>query len=192
MLIKFLRDEHVESFLCGNLYFKNAGYFIDLESKLFEKGIGDKYEGSIFQPINDDNPICTFDKNGITHPLNFTEAFSTQRYDISRQFQLTCFTDIVIEDLEPEGDEVKIKSEVLSELEKEFSKRVPIIIIDETQFFNKVSSAFKEMNIIAYRGHIKYFDEYTEATLNPFKYEHDIAEAFFIKETYSNIKESIG
>lgn len=36
-------------FLDGNLYFKNTGYFIDLEKKYGDKGIGDKYEGSHFR-----------------------------------------------------------------------------------------------------------------------------------------------
>ena len=45
-LVKFVLPEHKENTLDGSFFFKNCGYFIDLEKEQKQKGIGDKHEAS--------------------------------------------------------------------------------------------------------------------------------------------------
>ncbi|MCU4956910.1 hypothetical protein OB990_12000 [Bacillus cereus] len=122
MLIKFFRPEHVQLFLNGDLYFCNTGYFIDLEKKHGDKGIGDKYEGSHFRHFDPTTGEISIGlEGGQMHKLNVTRAFFTKKYEVVRQFQLTCFTGIFEEDIEHiEGNIQKIKGEIIEYLKSSF------------------------------------------------------------------------
>ncbi|MGG0278337.1 hypothetical protein ABEY37_01015 [Bacillus pacificus] len=186
MLIKFFRPEHVEMFLKGNLYFKNTGYFIDLESEHGEKGIGDKYEGSLFRHFDPNTHELHLNfGDGKKVKMNVTRAFFTERYEAARQFQLTCFTNIMEEDMEnvDEGKQ-KIKKELIEELKKEFPGRVPVLVTDEIEFLNRVDKTLLEKSITALVGNVNYFDEYEVTPLEEVKYEEDISNAFLYKRDY--------
>ncbi|MBH0358163.1 hypothetical protein U9R71_21145 [Bacillus toyonensis] len=186
MLIKFFRPEHVQMFLDGNLYFRNTGYFIDLEETLGEKGIGDKYEGSFFRVLNPEKHLMYIElKNGKKIKMNFDRGYTTERYEAAREFQLTCFTRIPEEDMEcvDEGVE-KIKDEVITNLAKEFPDRIPVLITNEIEFFDRVSTALREKGVHALHSHVKYFDEHIGSPLKEEDYEKDITQAFFYKRNF--------
>ncbi|WP_448163221.1 hypothetical protein [Bacillus mobilis] len=187
MLIKFFRPEHVQQFLDGMLYFKNAGYFIDEEEKRGNKGIGDKHEGSFFSPFNPQTHeiYISIGDGEEKHKLNITRGFSTSRYENVRQLQLTCFTAITLDDMENINvSEQKIKDELIEELKKDFEGRVPVLISDENTFFDKVKDAFETADIGAKRGFVNYFDGYKGYPLTEEEYENDITKAFFYKKDY--------
>ncbi|QIZ41378.1 hypothetical protein BHV55_06710 [Bacillus sp. RZ2MS9] len=187
MLIKFFRPEHVQTFLDGNLYFCNTGYFIDLESEHGDKGIGDKHEGSFFRhfdPATQEIRIGL--PGGQMHKIDVTRAFFTERYEAARQFQLTCFTGIVEEEDMEQVDEntKKIKDEVIAHLEKEFPGRVPVLIANENEFFDRLDNVLKEKDIHACHGFVNYFDEHAESPLKEEVYQKDITRAFFYKRNF--------
>jgi hypothetical protein len=186
MLVKFFRPEHVESFLAGDLYFKNAGYFIDLEARDGDKGIGDRYEGSFFRHFDPGSQeIYIVLQDGTKVQMQVNRAYFTERYEAARKFQLTCFTGFPLEDMVNVSEsELKIKEELLEELKKEFPGRVPVLISDEDEFFNRVENSFKELGIGALHGYVKYFDEYAISPLEEVEYEKDIAKAFLNKRDY--------
>lgn len=186
MLIKFLRTEHLEDFKKGELYFKNAGYFIDLESQAGDKGIGDKYEGSFFRAFNPATSKIEIEtEQGIKIPIKFNRGFVSERYEAARQFQMTCFTGITEEDVEEISENTSsIKNNLISSLNKEFPDRIPVLITNETEFLNRVSKAFKEMGISVASSFVRYFDEYTLSPLEEAEYQKDITLAFFYKRNY--------
>ncbi|MCC2507562.1 hypothetical protein [Bacillus cereus] len=187
MLFKFFRPEHVQMFLDGNLYFKNTGYFIDLESELGDKGIGDKHEGAFFRAFNPEtDEMYIMLENGEKIKMNFKHGYAAERYEVSRQFQLTCFTGMFIdEDMEEVGEnQLKIKQEVINELKKEFPDRVPILILNEEELFNRIDTIFSEKEIRALHGYVTYFDEHKEPPLKEEDYRKDITQAFFYKRNF--------
>ncbi|WP_144491947.1 MULTISPECIES: hypothetical protein [Bacillus cereus group] len=188
MLIKFFRPEHVQMFLNGDLYFCNTGYFIDLESKHGDKGIGDKHEGSFFRHFDPTTQEIRIGlPGGQMHKMNVTRAFFTERYEAARQFQLTCFTGILEEDMEQVDENTKkIKDEIITHLEKEFPGRIPVLITDEKEFFDRLDNVLKEKGIHANHGYVKYFDEHAESPLTKEEYEKDMTQAFFYKRKFFN------
>ncbi|USL02183.1 hypothetical protein LIS83_25535 [Bacillus anthracis] len=186
MLIKFFEPEHAQMFLDGNLYFKNTGHFIDLEKKQGEKGIGDKYEGSHFRHFDPTTQEISIGlPGGQMHKLNVTKGFFAKTYEAVRQFQLTCFTGILEEDMEHIDENTdKIKVEIIEHLKKEFPGRVPVLITKEEAFFAKLHNALQEKDIHASRGYVKYFDEHAESPLKEEDYEKDLTQAFFYKRNF--------
>ena len=68
------------------------------------------------------------------HKLNVTKGFFTKKYEEVRQFQLTCFTGILEEDMEHIDENTdKIKSEIIEHF-KRISGRIPVLITDEKEF----------------------------------------------------------
>ncbi|PFJ81427.1 hypothetical protein COI95_08655 [Bacillus cereus] len=185
MLIKFFRPEHVQMFLDGNLYFSNTGYFIDLEEKLGEKGIGDKHEGSFFRVLDPERHLMYIEVDGEKIKLDFDKGFVTERYDAAREFQLTCFTSILEEDMEWIDENTrKIKDEVIEQLEKEFTGRVPVLITNFDELIDKIHNVLKPKGIRALYGHVKYFDEHVGSPLEEEVYKKDITQAFFYKRKF--------
>ncbi|CAM4017957.1 hypothetical protein BAQ46_04335 [Bacillus paranthracis] len=186
MLIKFFEPQYLQMFLDGNLYFKNTGYFIDLEKKYGDKGIGDKYEGSHFRHFDPTKgEIHIGLPGGQMHKINVTKGYFTQTYEAVRQFQLTCFTGIFGEEIEHIDDNTqKIKNEVIEYLKEEFPNRIPILITNEDEFFNRLHNALKEKNIHASHGSVKYFDEHAETPFEREEYEKNMIQAFFYKRNF--------
>ncbi|PES80066.1 hypothetical protein CN509_09700 [Bacillus cereus] len=188
ILIKFFEPQYVQMFLDGNLYFKNTGYFIDLEKKHGDKGIGDKYEGSHFRHFDPTKGEISIGlPGGQMHKINVTRGYFTQTYETVRQFQLTCFAGIFDEEMEHVDENTdKIKSEIIEHLKKEFPDRVPILILNENEFFKKLDNAFIEKGIGAYHGLVKYFDEHAETPFKREEYEKNMTQAFFYKRKFFN------
>ncbi|HFF3191714.1 TPA: hypothetical protein ACGCJB_005004 [Bacillus cereus] len=186
ILIKFFEPEYAQMFLDGNLYFKNTGYFIDLEKKHGNKGIGDKHEGSHFRHFDPTKGVISIGlPGGQMHKLNVTKGFFTKKYEEVRQFQLTCFTGIFEEEMEHIDENTdKIKSEVIEHFKKEFPGRIPVLITNEHEFFDRLHNALQEKNVHACRGRVKYFDEHTESPFKEEDYEKDITQAFFHKRNF--------
>ncbi|MGY0692491.1 hypothetical protein ACW2QC_06815 [Virgibacillus sp. FSP13] len=187
MLIKFFRPEHVKDFMKGKLFFKNTGYFIDLENEQGEKGIGDKYEGAMFRSFNPSREdIYLKLPNGKRIKLNVERAYFTERYEAARQFQLTCFTGFTYEDfmIDESENTIKLKEKLIEELKGEFPNRVPILITDEEAFFSRVSQRLSDKDIASLHGYVKYFNEYSGFPLKHEIYEEDITNAFFYKREF--------
>ncbi|KIL74736.1 hypothetical protein [Bacillus badius] len=184
MLIKFLRPEHVEAFMNGNIYFKNTGYFMDLEDIQGDKGIGDKYEGSFFRKFENTNEILVLEdeETGEKVELIANKGFYTERYEAVRGFQLTCFTGMLQEDFEKvDNSTCKLKSDFIEGLRKEFEGRVPVVIVNEVEFFRRLGEKLREKGINTFHSYVKYFDEYGEYPLKEDDYEKEITHAFFYK-----------
>ncbi|WP_343311247.1 hypothetical protein AAHT65_07560 [Bacillus atrophaeus] len=199
-LIKFLRPEHVSEFLDGSLFFMNTGYFIDLEKNGQNKGIGDKYEGSLFKLLDPKKNIIQIEIEGECLTLPFERAFSTESREGIRSLLLNCFTfikfDGFTEDFnnfyldyhEDIGHACKVKPNILDSLEKEFEGRIPVWIHNSKLFMERFEA---ETENIRYRhGPVVYFDEFSDYPLSLEEVKKDFANTLFCKRKfYENQRE---
>ncbi|MEH7813230.1 hypothetical protein V7649_16425, partial [Bacillus toyonensis] len=72
----------------------------------------------------------------------------------------------------------------IEQLEKEFSGRVPVLVTNENELFDKIHNVLEPKGIRALHGHVKYFDEQVGSTLEEEIYKKDITQAFFYKRNF--------
>ncbi|NTU28481.1 hypothetical protein HPX95_20340 [Bacillus tequilensis] len=196
LLIKFVRPDpdHVNGFLNGSVFFKNTGYFIDLEKSEKIKGIGDKYEGALFRHLDTEKSILMIEYKGEKFVLPTKRGFMTQTNGSIRSLMLSCFTAIsyslddlyLADDLKIENEEAiyKIKPSIIEGLAKEFEGRIPIIIRDHELFFDRLNKKASIEGIDYIADVVKYFDEYSKYPLTEEEAEKNIYKPLFYKRKY--------
>ncbi|WP_277714223.1 hypothetical protein [Bacillus atrophaeus] len=194
LLIKFVRPEHVTSFLDGSVFFMNTGYFIDLEKSTKNKGIGDKYEGSLFRHLDTEKSILMIEHKGEKIVLPTIRGFMTEREESFRSIMLSCFTIIdyslddlyLADDLKIENEEAiyKIKPSIIEGLAKEFKGRIPIIIHDHELFFDRLHKKASIEGIRYIADTVKYFDEYSKYPLTDEEVKKTNYKPLFYKRKY--------
>lgn len=191
VLFKFIDPDFLSDFLDGNLYFKNTGYFIDLEKKNGDKVIGDRYEGSHFRHFDLEKESLFIEVDGKLIPLNINRGFATRQYEAVRDFQMTCFVELKEIDFYTEDNKIfRIKKDVIEELKKDFKGRQVVALHNEKAFFHQLDKNAKNMNLGFYHGPVKYFDPNGETPLTEEEFEQDMTKAFFHKRsTYQNQRE---
>ncbi|MFD2657566.1 hypothetical protein [Gracilibacillus thailandensis] len=182
-LFKFVRKEHLEDFLSGNIYMPLSKYFIELEENQVNKGVGDKYEGSYISNVDPKTNKFEIEiEPGKFAPLNFTKAFHSYRYKGIENIPITCFTMIHTEDLEEvEKDIFAIKENVIQDLKQSgiFENR-KAIFIDTKPFIDKFTTIIN--NTYSYKcASVKYFNTYQENNINKNHYDKNPFEALFYK-----------
>ncbi|MGM0747106.1 MAG: hypothetical protein ACQEUS_04410 [Bacillota bacterium] len=192
VLFKFIAPEFLSDFLNGNLYFKRTGYFIDLEKESGDKVIGDKYEGSHFRHFDPENEALFIEVDGKLTPLNINRGFATKQYEAARDFQLTCFVELKLEnDFFTEDNKIfRIKEDVIEGLKKDFKGRKAIVLHNEKDFFYYLDINAEKMDLGLYHAPVNYFDPNSETPLTEEEFEQDMIKAFFHKRrSYQNQKE---
>ncbi|WP_440645060.1 hypothetical protein [Bacillus subtilis] len=194
LLIKFVRPDHVTSFLDGSVFFMNTGYFIDLEKSTKIKGIGDKYEGALFKHLDTENSIFMIEHKGEKIVIPTKRGFMTQINESFRSLMLSCFTIIdyslddlyLADDLKIENEEAiyKIKPSIIEGLAKEFEGRIPIIIHEPNFFFERLKEKASIEKIALLADTVKYFDEYSNYPLTDEEVEKNIYKPLFYKRKY--------
>ncbi|QOZ92913.1 hypothetical protein EU243_15120 [Bacillus velezensis] len=191
VLFKFINPEFLSDFLHGDLYFKNTGYFIDLENKEGDKVIGDKYEGSHFRHFDLEKESLFIEIDGNLIPLNINRGFATKQYEAARDFQMTCFVELTENDFYTEDNKIfRIKEDVIKGLKQDFKGRKAVVLHNEKDFFHYLDKNSSNMGLGLYHGSVKYFDPNSETPLTEEEFEQDMIKAFFHKRsTYQNQRE---
>lgn len=146
MFVKFVKNKHLDDLLAGRLYMNNLQYFIDLEKKYKNKGIGDKKEaGFVIKP--DKLYIMDPETNEIIGRP--TKAEIIRRYELAPKVPVFCFTMFTPKDfvfLEENNEYVSFKLDVGEDANK-FLKFGDKAVILGPSFRDKVIKASKEHNI---------------------------------------------
>lgn len=160
MFVKFVKGKHLEDLLLGKLYMNNIGYFIELEKKYKNKGMGDKREASfVIKP--DKMYIMDSETNKIIgRPVR---AEIIRRYEHSPKVPVFCFTMFTAKDfvfLKENEEYITFKLDIGEDSKKllEFGDKA---VIFAPGFHEKVIAASKKHNVIVKMKQIEYqsFDE---------------------------------
>ncbi|WP_342412149.1 hypothetical protein NYE22_21545 [Bacillus sp. FSL K6-1560] len=192
LLFKFIDKENLSDFINdGNLFFKNTGYFIDLEEKYGDTIFGDKYEGTHFLHFDPKRHSLFIEYEGKRIPIEFESGYSTKKYESVKDFQLTCFVAPDLEDFISEDNKTFFfKNSVIEELKREFKDRAVIIIHNPEGFIGALKESAQKINLGFKYGKVNYFDPRSETPLDYKEFEKDIAKAFFNKrKTYQYQRE---
>ncbi|GGF24177.1 hypothetical protein GCM10010954_23840 [Halobacillus andaensis] len=183
IILKFVDSQFTESTLDGELFFCRSGYFIDLEKKENNKGIGDSREGSWSDKMGDNSMILIETENGEKiPPLMVSSGAFFRSYEGIRGIPICCFVYLTMEnDFYEENGFRKIKPEIVDELEKQFGDK-DVIFINPSQFAERLDKAIKDAGFSMKRGLVHYYDERKEPhPLALEDYEKDPADALFYK-----------
>ncbi|MGG1189083.1 hypothetical protein ABE189_19025 [Bacillus subtilis] len=192
LLFKFINKENLSDFINeGNLFFKNTGFFIDLEEKDGDTIFGDKYEGSHFRHIDPNRHSIFIGYKGKSIPVEFEGGYFTKKYESVRDFQLTCFVAPNFEDFTNKDNKTfRIKNSVIEELKREFKDRAVIVIHNPDGFVDALKESAEKNTLGLKVGKVNYFDPRSETPLDDKEFEEDIALAFFYKrKTYQYQRE---
>ncbi|WP_416806556.1 MULTISPECIES: hypothetical protein [Bacillus amyloliquefaciens group] len=201
-LVKFLKDEYVESLLSGNLHMNNFQFFIDLERKSNVKGQGDKLEAGF---VSRGTKIKLIDPKTKKVIGTARKAELIERYTDVPKVPLFCFTWFNHRDMKITGETEKsfIVKINLSEEEKElFVKDFgDTAVVLPGDFMEILINSAKEQNKRAQIKSVIYCDYdiydserkklFDEASLDMFywkdeffKYQREVR--FILPETRSN------
>jgi hypothetical protein len=146
MLVKFTKEEYIQSLLDGNLYMNNIKYFIDLENQTKVRGQGDKLEAS--NVINDVH--LKFYKEGTDELL--AEATSSRLVERNHFFDnipIFCITSFDSKDfqiVEETEYSYKVKFAInekeMKHMKESFGEKA--IFINPAVFLNRVENNFTE------------------------------------------------
>lgn len=174
VFLKFGRKDHLESLQRGKLYFKEVKYYIDLENKTGNVGVGDKYDSTMLQR---DTPIWI---NGV-RVTNVDKI--TGRYDKDERIPVFCCTYVTEDNFKYDiaTDEYKFDVKKFQiERFKEFGDYVLIITYPEL-FLDYVCKSCDLREIGIRFKSIDYVDyDYSNSWINLYRY--DSYAHFFIKD----------
>lgn len=162
LFLKFVEPQYVESTLDGDFYFSRSGYFIDLEKKQKEEGIGDSREGSWSKHISEDSVMFIEIEDGeeINFPVE-SGAFFLHYEDI-RKVPMCCFTLLSSEnDFYKENNNWKIKHHIIDSLKEQFKGRV-VLLFKPPELVKRVKKILIEKGIPLKGDRVKYYDEQQE------------------------------
>ncbi|MEM5664343.1 hypothetical protein AAHB94_13145 [Bacillus toyonensis] len=92
VLLKCVESQFTEGILDGKFYFARNSYFIDLEEKQIDKGIGDKREGvwsRVLDPKKDKLSFITED--GVEIPFTYNRCVFRQTSSELKHCPICCF-----------------------------------------------------------------------------------------------------
>ncbi|MED1481583.1 MULTISPECIES: hypothetical protein [Bacillus] len=132
--VKFLQEEHVESFLDGNLYMNNFQYFIDMENETKQRGQGDNLEAAFVARSTDSRIVDKMTKRvvGFAQSVDLIE-----RYTDVKRIPLFCFSYFSQKDFQvyDETEEsffltLNVKEEEKKSIFKEFGNTAVLLPFD--------------------------------------------------------------
>lgn len=194
MFVKFVEEKHLHDVLSGKLYMNNIKYFIDLEKKEKNKGVGDRKEaGFVTKP--DKMYVLDMETDKIiSRPVN---AEITLRHQLSPKVPVFCFTEFTAEDfvyLEEDEEYITFKLDLGEDSQKMFDFGDKAVIL-APEFSDKVVAASKKQDIKIIMKEVEY-QSYDKGDLEKRKekrklFEQGSSEMFFWKsEEFSYQREA--
>lgn len=167
ILLKCVENQYAENMLDGDFYFSRNRYFIDLEEKQIDKGIGDKQEGvwsRIMNPQEDQVFIITED--GEELPLSFEKGIVRHTHSNLKDCPICCFTILSFKndfDINEKQNTLTLKSEVVKKLSEQFAGRDLIVFTDIDEIIERIDTACNRENLSRTRGKVTYYDDENES-----------------------------
>ncbi|PGQ05941.1 hypothetical protein COA08_23615 [Bacillus cereus] len=166
VLLKCVESRFAESMLDGKFYFARNRYFIDLEEKQTDKGIGDKREGVWSRVLDQQKDKFTFIiEDGTEIPLNFNKGIFRQTHSDLKDCPICCFVMLSVKNdfnVDEEQGKITLKQEVERKLSEQFAGRDLILFTDMDGFMERMDAACKKENLGWMRGKVTYYDDETE------------------------------
>ncbi|MGG0278333.1 hypothetical protein ABEY37_00995 [Bacillus pacificus] len=166
ILLKCVESQFAESMLDGDFYFARNRYFIDLEEKQIDKGIGDKREGVWSRVLDPKTEKVSFIMDdGKEVPLNFEKCVFRQTRSNLKDCPICCFVilsfknDFVVDE---EQNILTLKPEIERKLSEQFAGRDLILFTDIDEIIERIDAACERENLSRMRGKVKYYDDETE------------------------------
>ncbi|WP_018391823.1 hypothetical protein [Bacillus sp. 37MA] len=186
VLIKFVEPQYEEDFLNGNIYMKKSSYFVDLENKGLDKGIGDKYEGAYLRKLDPKmKNVIMVGPNGEMLKIDMDKSYLAESYGFSKHIPLSCFVMLSADDfIFNNQGEGTLKEEVFKELSKDFNGRKAIIISKVNEFLKQIETELDATGQSIHFGAVQYFNEYDPNPLDKAVYEEEPIMAFMYKRDY--------
>lgn len=170
LFIKFGTKKNIESMRSGNIYTNNLKYFIDLEDKYNQVGIGDKDEATLL--LNDTKVQFKNSKTG--EELSIGKIFFGQdipedvfgnivvrnQIDEHTKVPVLCLVVVNKNDLINVGEDLILRftDEVISRFKSEFKDYTHALVISAGDFAKRIKDTSKSININAQMDYIKYYD----------------------------------
>ncbi|PGM60051.1 hypothetical protein CN947_18945 [Bacillus cereus] len=166
VLLKCVESQFAESMLDGKFYFARNRYFIDLEEKQTDKGIGDKREGVWSRLLDREKDKLTFIiEDGTEIPFTFEKCVFRQTYSDLKDCPICCFVMLSVKndfDVDEEQSKLTLKPEVERKLSEQFAGRDLILFTDMDEFVKRMDTTCKKENLGWMRGRVTYYDDETE------------------------------
>lgn len=190
LLLKFIEEQHLESFLNGKIYVNNFGFFQKLESEYGIKGIGDKNDGCL--------PIYNLENLTVQDTESNEVVFTIPKAPVIRlsvkidsKTPLFCLYDMTLEDFEVIQDS-KNKLRLLMQfndnkkeaIRREFKGKTHVVIMDALLFIDRLTRACDESGLSIVYDRVRYYQEGVndEKRLNDFN--KNTTDKFFWKEEF--------
>lgn len=192
LLLKFIEEQYLESFLDGNIYANNFGFFQKLESEYGIKGIGDKNDGCL--------PIYNLENLTVQNIESNEVVFTIPKVPVIRlstemdsKTAVFCLYDMALEDFEVIQDsENKLKLLMQFDdnkkeiLRREFKGKTHVVIMDTLLFIDRLVKACDESGLSIVYDRVRYYQQgiNDEKRLNDFN--KNTTDKFFWKEEFFN------
>jgi len=160
LFVKFTSEKYVDDLLSGSIYMNNIKYFIDLEKKYGNKGVGDRREaGFIIEP----DKMYFLDPDTKQVLGRSVKAEVIKRYDKASEVPVFCYTQFVANDfvlIEDKDDYISFKLDI-GEDKHNFLNFGDTAIILPMNFHDLLIGSAEKQDLIARVAGVEYqrFDE---------------------------------
>ncbi|PFY54903.1 hypothetical protein COL52_26705 [Bacillus toyonensis] len=185
ILVKFLKEEYVNSLIEGKLFMNRLGFFIDLEKKKNSKGQGDKYEGAFVEHV-EQGYLISPETNEVL--ATFKKGTTTRRYENVKKVPVFCCTIFNSSDLHVVSEtdssvsvQVKLSEGHKENFLKDFGEKAVVL---PNYFLDKIVEALTREKLEGCYGSVQYVDfsvgsEERKTAFNKASYD-----MFFWKDKY--------
>ena len=173
LILKFAKEEHINSLIEGNINVEKIQYYVDLERNSNIVGIGDKVDGcTVITDINitnvehsDKTPLSEKEKN-FFKKVKFLNKECDLHFNLEYhalqdlETPIFCAMCVKKDDLIKDGDEYifQFTESQIEALNKDFINYTHVFIIDAGTFAKKIHDEAKKRNMNCTMDVIKYYN----------------------------------
>ncbi|MDU6199691.1 MAG: hypothetical protein E6611_13235 [Intestinibacter bartlettii] len=173
VILKFGKQEHIESLKKGNINVEKIGYYVNLEKELGIAGIGDKYDSAtIIKDIKiediqrSDGKILSEKEKTLINKFKILNKEDKIKVNLeSHKLQdletpIFCAMCLEKDDFVKEGDKYvfRFTKEQIQTLKKDFSDYTHVFLIDAGIFGMKIKEKAEKEGLDYKMSNIKYYD----------------------------------
>lgn len=200
LIIKFGKEEHIDSLRKGDIYTNNLKYFIDLEKSYGDVGIGDRDEATLLLSDVDlkitecetgkEVSLGYFMFGSAGDGIKFNNNTIRVQLDDHIKMPVLCLSGINKEELKEIGGNyvLQFSESEIDKLKEEFKDYTHALIIHAGPFIERIDKASIEKGINIYYGYVSYYDPSINQDERVRDYE-SIKRAFWKKEYFKSQKE---
>ena len=200
LIIKFGKEEHIDSMRNGNIYTNNLKYFIDLEKDHGDIGIGDRDEATLLLN-NVDLKITEVDTGkevSLGHfmfgssgeGVKFNNNTIRLQLDEHVKMPVLCLSGINKNELKQTDSKyiLKFSEDEINHFKEEFKDYTHALIMHAGPFIERISEAADAIGTRIYCGYVSYYDPSVNQEERVDDY-NSIRRAFWKKDLFKNQKE---